>query len=301
MGFHTIKYFIKEAFLNFKKAGLMSYASIGIITVTLFILSLFLLVTTNLGEVVSLLVKRTSIIVYLKDGLSKTEIIEFEKTIGEMKQVTQVVYVSKEEALCKFKEKLREYKDILDNLPANPLPNYLEVNLEKGDFDWEEIGKIAKEIEKSDLVSEIDYGQKIVGILGKIINGLKIIMVGIGLILCLATLIIISNTIELGLFAREEEIEIMKLVGATNWFIRFPALIEGIWQGIISGSCALFLLWLLYKFIIFKLWASEPLFQLIPLRFIPLELILSVFLISVLVGCLGSFLSLHYFLKPKNR
>lgn len=300
MGFQTTKYFIKEALLNFKRAGLMSYASIGIITITLFILSLFLLFTTNLGEVVSLLVKRTSIIVYLKDGLSKTEIIEFEKTIGQMNHVTQVVYVSKEEALQKFKQKLGEYKDILDNLPANPLPNYLEVNLEKGDFVWEEIGKIAKEIEKSKLVSEIDYGQRIVAILGKITQGLRITILGIGIILCLATLIIISNTIELGLFAREEEIEIMKLIGATSWFIRLPALIEGIWQGIISGGCALLLLWLLYKFIIFKFWASEALFQVLPLRFIPLEFILGILLTSALLGCLGSFLSLHYFLKPKK-
>jgi len=300
MGFHTSKYFIQEALLNFKRAGLMSYSSIGIITVTLFILSLFLLFTTNLKSVVSLLVKRTSIIVYLKNGLSETEIIEFEKTIGEMSQVTQVVYVSKEEALRRFKEKLGENKDILDNLPSNPLPNYLEVNLEKGDFIWEEIGKVSKEIEKSNLVTEVDYGQRIVEILGKITNGLRIIILGIGIILCMATLIIISNTIELGLFAREEEIEIMKLVGATNWFIRFPALIEGTLQGIISGGLALFLLWLLYKFIIFKSWEADAFFQLIPIRFIPLEFILGILLTSALVGCLGSFLSLHYFLKPKK-
>jgi len=300
MGFHTSKYFFKEALLNFKKAGMMSYASIGIITVTIFILSLFLLFTTNLKDIVSLLAKRTSIIVYLKDGLSETEIMELEKTIGEMNQVTQVVYVSKQEALQKFKEKLGENKDILDNLPSNPLPNYLEVNLEKGDFIWEEIANVANEIKKSELVSEVDYGERIVGILGKITNGLRIIILGIGIILCIATLIIISNTIELGLFAREQEIEIMKLVGATNWFIRFPALIEGTFQGIISGGLALFLLWLVYKFIIFKFWVANTLFQLIPIRFIPLEFILGILLTSVLLGCLGSFLSLHYFLKPKK-
>lgn len=300
MGFFMAKYVVKEAFVNFKRAGLMSYASVGIITVTLFILSLFLLFTTNLKGVSDLLVKRTSIIAYLKDGVSESEIIEFEKTISQITQVSQVVYVSKQEALQKFKETLGEKKDILNNLPSNPLPNYLEIKVEKGDFIWEEISKIAQEIEKSELVTDVDYGQKTVNILAKITHGLKLIIIGIGIVLCLATLIIISNTIELGLFAREEEITIMKLVGATNWFIRLPALIEGILQGVISGGIALFLLWLLYKFIIIKLWTSDVLFQLIPIKFIPLEFILGIFLISALLGCLGSFLSLHYFLKPKK-
>jgi cell division transport system permease protein len=300
MGLHTIKYFIKEAFLNFKRAGLMSYASIGIITITLFILSLFLLFTTNLKGIVELLVKRTSIIVYLKDGLSESEIIEFEKTIGQIPQVNRVVFISKEEALQKFKQNLGQNKDILNNLPANPLPNYLEVKVERGDFIWDDITKIAKEIEKSDLVTEVDYGQRVVNILAKITYGLRIIIIGIGIVLCLATLIIISNTIELGLFAREKEIEIMKLVGATNWFIRFPALIEGTLQGVISGGFAIGLLWVLYKFIIFKLWASDAFFQLIPIKFISLEFILGILIASALLGCLGSFLSLHYFLKPKR-
>lgn len=300
MGFLMAKYAVKEAVVNFKQAGLMSYVSVGIITVTLFILSLFLLFTTNLKGVTDLLVKRTSIIAYLKDGLSETKIIEFEKIISQMNQVSQVVYVSKQEALQKFKETLGENKDILNNLPSNPLPNYLEIKVERGDFIWEEISKIAQEIEKSELVTNVDYGQKTVNILAKITHGLRLIIIGIGIVLCLATLIIISNTIELGLFAREEEITIMKLVGATNWFIRFPALIEGTLQGVISGGIALFLLWLLYKFIIIKLWTSDVFFQLIPIKFIPLEFILGIFLISALLGCLGSFLSLHYFLKPKK-
>ncbi|MEW6095568.1 MAG: permease-like cell division protein FtsX [bacterium] len=300
MGFHTTKYFIKEALVNFKRAGLMSYASIGIISVTLFILSLFLLFTTNLKGVVELLVKRTAIIVYLKDGLSEAEIIEFEKTIGEIDQVSQVVYVSKEEALQKFKENLGENKDILNNLPANPLPNYLDVKVKPGDFIWEELSKIAKQIQESELVEDVDYGQKIVNLLAKITHGFRIIIIGIGIVLCLATLIIISNTIELGLFAREEEIAIMKLVGATNWFIRFPALIEGTLQGVISGGVALSLLWVLYKFVIVKLWVSDVFFQLISIKFIPLEFILAILLTSALLGCLGSFLSLHYFLKPKK-
>ncbi|MEW6609134.1 MAG: permease-like cell division protein FtsX [bacterium] len=296
-----IKYFVKEALLNFKRAGLMSYASIGIITITLFILSLFLLFTTNVKGIVDIfLVKRTSIIVYLKSGLSETEIIEFEKIIGEKEEVSQVIYISKEEALQKFRENLGEKKDILNNLPCNPLPNYLEVKLKGSKFIWDEVGKIAEELKKSELVTEVDYGQRVVNILAKITYGLRIIILGVGIILCIATLIIISNTIELGLFARGEEITIMRLVGATNWFIRFPALIEGTLQGIISGGMAIGLLWFIYKFIIFKLWISDAFFQLIPIKFLPVESILGILSASAVLGCLGSFLSLHYFLKSKK-
>ncbi|MFH1563058.1 MAG: permease-like cell division protein FtsX [Nitrospirota bacterium] len=300
MGFDTTKYFIKEACINFKRAGSMSYASIGIITVTLFVLSLFLLFTTNLKGVSDLFVQRTSILVYLKDKIPQQQIIEFEKTISEIEQVSEVIYISKQDALKKFKENLGENKDILDNLPSNPLPNYLEVKVKRTDFVWEELKKIAQELEKSELVTEVDYGQRMVNILDKITSGLMIIIVGVAFVLGIATLIIISNTIELGLFAKEEEIEIMKLVGATKWFIRCPTLIEGSLQGLISGGIAIGLLWLLYKFIVLKLCTSDALFQLIPIKFIPLEFILSILLASALSGCLGSFLSLHYFLKPKK-
>ncbi|MDI6735559.1 MAG: permease-like cell division protein FtsX [bacterium] len=300
MRFQTTKYFIKEACINFKRAGVMSYASIGIITVTLFVLSLFLLFTTNLKGVADLLVKRTSVLVYLKDKIPQQQIIEFEKTISEMEQVSEVVYISKQDALKKFKENLGENKDILDNLPSNPLPNYLEVKVKRSNFVWDELKKISEEIEKSELVTEVDYGQRVVNILDKITYGLMIIIVGITIVLGLVTLIIISNTIGLGLFAREEEIAIMKLVGATNWFIRCPALIEGLLQGIISGGMAIGLLWLLYKFIVVKLSTADALFQLIPIKFIPLEFICGILLASALSGCLGSFLSLHYFLKPKK-
>lgn len=300
MGFDTIKYFIKEAFVNFKQAGLMSYVTIGVITITLFIVSLFLLFATNLKGVVDILVKRTSIIAYLKDGVKEAEIAEIERMLSQIDQISQVVYVSKEEALQKFKETLGQNKDILDNLPGNPLPNYLEIKIKRENFRWEELGKIAKEIEKSKWIEEVDYGERIVNLLAKVTHGFKIIIIGIGIVLCISTLIIISNTIELGLFAREEEIAIMKLVGATNWFIRFPALIEGTLHGIISGVLAIGLLWVSYKFIILKFWTSEPFFQLIPLKFIPIEFIAGILLTSALLGCLGSFLSMHYFLKPKK-
>lgn len=297
-----IGYSIKEALTNFKRAGIMSYASIGIITITIFILCLFLLLTTNLKLINLSLSKKTTIVVYLKDSLTDTQIIEIEKSIAKIKQVRQVAYVSKKEALKRFKEDLKEDKDILNALPGNPLPDYLDVSLtENEQFVWADIEKIVYSIKALQGVDNVDYGQKAISILEKISYLIKLIVIGLGLVLSLATLIIISNTIELGLFARQEEIYIMRLVGATNWFIRVPCLLEGALQGIISGILSLGLLGLLYNLILLKWWKAESFSLFWEIRFLPIEIIGGVIIGSAFLGCLGSFLSIHYFLQSKNR
>ncbi|MFH1860803.1 MAG: permease-like cell division protein FtsX, partial [bacterium] len=209
-------YFCREAMINFKRAGAMTYASIGIITVTLFIMGIFLLLIVNLHLVQDALIEKASIIVYLKDDLPTETIQSIQTNIGrQVNQASQIVYISKQDAMEGFKKELNQYEDILAGIQENPLPAYFEIKLTPSiRFSWERLKKIALSIEEMEGIEGVDYGQKAVEVIGTITAAVRMFIIGIGFILGLATLIIISNTIELALFARQEEIEIMKLVGA---------------------------------------------------------------------------------------
>lgn len=299
----TFGYFCKEAMINFKRAGTMTYASIGVITVTLFIMGIFLLLIANLCMVQDTLIKKASIIVYLKDDLPIGTIQSIQTNIGrQINQAGQIVYISKQDALEGFKKELSSHEDILSGISRNPLPAYFEINLTPSKrFSWEGLKKNAIAIEKMEGIEGVDYGQKAVEVIGTITDVVRMFIIGIGFILGLATLIIISNTIELALFARQEEMEIMRLVGATPWFIRCPYLLEGMLHGLISGILSVGLLWLVYRFGLIKTITANPIFLFLPqIKFISWQVMSILIAVSGFLGCLGSLLSLHYFLKSNR-
>jgi len=296
-------YFCREAMTNFKRAGTMTYASIGVITVTLFIMGIFLLLIVNLRLVQDTLIKMASIVAYLKDALPIETIQSIQTNIGrQVNQASQIIYISKQDALEGFKKELSDQSDILSGINGNPLPAYFEIKLTPSiRFSWEGLKKIAQAIEKMEGIEGVDYGQKAVEVIATITDVVRMFIIGIGFILGLATLIIISNTIELSLFARQEEIEIMRLVGATPWFIRFPYLLEGMIHGWISGTLSIGLLWLVYRFGLVKTLAENPIFLFLPqVKFISWQVMSILIVASGFLGCLGSLLPLHYFLKSNR-
>jgi cell division transport system permease protein len=299
----TFGYFCREAMINFKRAGVITYASIGVITVTLFIMGIFLLLIVNLRLVQDALIKKASIIVYLKDNLPNETVQSIQTNISkQVNQASQIIYVSKQDALEGFKKELSQYKDILSGVSGNPLPSYFEIKLTPSSrFSWEKLKNIAIVIEGMEGIEGVNYGQKAVEAIGMITDIVRMFIVGIGFIMGLATLIIISNTIELALFARQEEIEIMKLVGATPWFIRCPYLLEGMIHGLISGILSIGLLFLIYHFGLLKTFATNPIFLFLPqIKFISWQMMGVLIASSGFLGCLGSLLSLHYFLKSNR-
>jgi cell division transport system permease protein len=301
---YVLGFLFKEALINFKRAGIMSYASIGVITTTLLILGIFLLGIVNLNALERTLIKRTSIIAYLKDDIEVKQIEKLQTGIGEqIEYVSEVVYVSKEEAIERFKKELGNQKDILSEVVGNPLPAFFEIKLRKDNtqFIWDKLEKIAAQIRELDGIEDVDYGARVVNVVSNIAHMLRLFIVGLGFVMGLATLIIISNTIELALFARQEEIEIMKLVGATSWFIRIPYLLEGIIHGLISGILSIGILWCIYRIVILKIWSADYIPLLLPtIEFMPWQMMCAMVGISGILGYFGSMVSLHYFLKPKR-
>lgn len=294
MKIRTIEYFVKEAVGSIKHNGLMSLASISTVALSLLILGIFLIMVLNLNNMASNLESQVQVSVYLQDGLSDVQMREIGTKITKLPGVNQVIFVGKEEAMSRFKQRLGEQQSILKALDGNnPLPNAFEVKMDSP----EKVKPVAKAIAELKGVENAKYGQEVVEqlfTLTKMIRIVGVILIGF---LALAALFIISNTIRLTVFARRREIGIMKYVGATDWFIRWPFLLEGIILGFGGALVAVLLLNQSYGALIHQVYESLAFLPLIP-QYPFINYISGILLvIGTVIGALGSTISLRKFMQ----
>ena len=238
------------------------------------------------------------IISYLKDGLSTHEVKHLERHILEIREVRSIRYVSKSDSTILFKRFFGNQKGILEGLDLDILPASFEIQLEKEFYRGQGVNEFVKKLSRLRGITDIQYGQEWITRLSTIVHLLRWGQWIVGGILFLAISFIISNTIKLSIYSRKEEIEIMRLVGATNGFIKIPFLIEGFFQGVSGAILSVGLLFLLYQSFLLK---SGPFMKayLGPtvFSFLPWNSIGGVMLVGISLGCLGSSLSLARFLK----
>ena len=232
--------------------------------------------------------------VYLDDKLKGSEIDDLEDDLKKMQGIESVQYVSREDAIVRLRERLGDQKYLLDALgDKNPLPNAFEVTVKQPTM----VEPAAKAIEKLGGVESVKYGQDVVEHLFDMTRLVRIFGFTLMLLLAGATLFIISNTIRLTVFARRKEIAIMKYVGATDWFIRWPFLLEGVVLGFFGGVLASIALRSIYGLITAKVYSTLAFLPLIPqypsVNFISLVMVLS----GMGIGALGSTISLKRFRK----
>ena len=294
MKIRTTEYFIREVFVSLRRNNWMSLASVGTVTVSLFILGMFLIVVMNLNKMAASLESQVQINVYLEDGLEKGEIQAVEKKIKGMQGIDSVVYVNKEKALERFKERLGDQKFLLTALgDANPLPDSFEVTVTQPEM----VKTAAKAINDFDGVESAKFGQDVVEHLFDLTRLIRVFGLALIILLAAATIFIISNTIRLTVFARRKEIAIMKYVGATDWFIRWPFLLEGVLLGFIGSVIAALLLRSTYLLVTKKIYDTLAFFPLIP-EYPFLNYISGIIIVSgMFIGALGSTISLKRFLK----
>lgn len=296
MKFRTVTYMFRQGLTGLWRNRTMSIASIGTVAATLIILGLVITLVLNISNIAELVqMQFDEIQVYLEDDLSVGEIDSVGKQIEAIKGVSGVIYESKEEALKKYKESWGKEGYLLEGLD-NTLPNSYIIqmdNLELADDIVEELGFLEG-------IDEVKYYKEIVDQLLKIAGFVRTVGLIIILILIFVAIFIISNTIKLTLNARKQEIGIMKNVGATNWFIRWPFLFEGILLGLVGAVISIAIVYYGYQYA----------FNAITRRF---YLMFSVYMVSVSdmmnktmyifavlgmgVGALGSIFSLRRYLK----
>ena len=294
MKVRTIEYYIREVFISLRRNNWMSVASIGTVAVSLFIFGMFLMMVMNMNKLAENMESQVQINVYLLDKVDREQARDIEKDLKEIEGVESVGFVTKDEAMERFKDRLGDQKTLLDALDeTNPLPDSFEVTVTNPDL----VKAAAEKMEKIDGVECAKYGQDVMEHLFEITRLLRIFGFTLMLVLAFATLFIISNTIRLTVFARRKEIAIMKYVGATDWFIRWPFVMEGMVLGLFGSIIAAMVLRAAYTAMAEKVYETLAFFPLIPeqpfLTYITIVVVIS----GMVVGAIGSAVSIKKFLK----
>lgn len=239
-----------------------------------------------------------AVVLYLEKNLPQEDIDRIEAKLKKYSLITKIQFTSSEQALEKFQERFPELQAIIENLKINPFPSSFEIAIKEKSLSSEEIRAFIQEVKKTNGIEDIQFNQELVEKMQSFSRLVKAVGTFLGGILILASFFIISNVIKLNVFSRKEEIEILRLVGATNSFIRVPFLIEGIVLGMLGVLFSFLLLFILIK--IFPLYLGTSLGilkELINFRYLSLTQSVMLILGGAIIGFLGSFSSLARFLK----
>ena len=294
MKLSTSEYFIKEVYTSFKRNIWMTLASIFTVVLSLFILGFLSIFILNLNKMADTLESQVQISVYLKDDLSQEEIDETKETLSKIEGLQDIKFTTREEAMENFKKRLGDQQFLLDALDdTNPLPDSFSLTVTSP----QQVKTIADTVVALDSVESASYSQDIINHLFNLTHLIRLIGVALIILLTGAAIFIISNTIRLTVFARRKEIAIMKYVGATDWFIRWPFLLEGICLGFIGGGLATIFLYIVYNQVTQEIYEAMAFFPLIPQHPFINYISLAILVAGIIIGALGSTISLKRFLK----
>ncbi len=275
----------REALLAFRRTPLMSMLGITTIAFSLFAFGLFGLVALNIREALRLVEDRVEVRAFLVDGTSEEAIAAALGDVAAFPEVREVGYVSPDSALARSREELAEFRDVFD---ASVLPGSLEIRLREGFRDPVTVQALADRIATYPFIDDVRFGQEWVAKLYRVRTLSVLAGTGLGIVFALVAVLIIGSTIRMAVLARAREIEIMRLVGATNAFVRMPFLIEGVLKGALGGALAVGLTWLTHTGV------SRALFETV--FFTPAQASLGV-LAGALLGFFGSLVSVGRHLR----
>ncbi len=294
MSFSTKEYFIKETYKSIRRNGFMSFASISTVAVSLLVLGMFLMIFLNTNNLAQYLESQVQVSVYMQDSATDKELAAVKEKLTKMPGVVKVTQVSKQQALERFKKRLGDQEQLLNSLGKdNPFPNSFEVQVDSP----ERIKVLTPQLGQLPKVEMAKFGQEVVEHLFQLTKILRFGGILLVVFLAMATLFIISNTIRLTVFARRKEVIIMKYVGATDWFIRWPFLLEGMTLGFFGAVVAFILINSIYSGLLERIHATLAFLPLLPTS--PLLLYVDLFLLvaGTGIGALGSYISLRKFLR----
>ncbi|MGM0365328.1 MAG: permease-like cell division protein FtsX [Actinomycetota bacterium] len=246
------KYYFGETFSGFKRNFLMGFTAITTVAITLFMVGMFSILVYDVMMILNSVKSQVEIAVYLEDNVTEDLKNYLEEEISGWEEIKDVKFVSKEVALEQFRQQ-NEGSDILREIQGNPLPSSFELTLN----DPEKVDQVALRFLDRDGsyiegVNDVIYGQNYVNRLFSVIAIVGTISILVIIVLLLATIVLIYNTIRLSIHARRKEIEVMKLVGASNWFVRIPFLFEGFFEGIVGSLISATILYFLGNFLLIR-------------------------------------------------
>ena len=287
-------YFVRQALMSIRKNLSVHIVSLGTIVASLLILGAFLLLFNNLNNWLQRWGTALSMSIYLKDEISEYRRDKVYSFIRGLPAAEIKRFISKEEALKDLRAALGDDSEFLNRLGRNPLPASYEIVFEGKGPHGVEPEKIKGELEKLDGVEEVQYSDEWLNKLEGFLNVVRLIGFIVGGLLCLCVVFIVTNTIKLTIYSRKDEIEILKLVGATDWFVKTPFLLEGMIQGVSGGVLAVLMLFFGYLILPTE---GISLLGLTPLDFVflPAGYLALIFILGAVLGVIGSFIAIGRF------
>ena len=295
----NVSYLIKKGVSSVWKNFIMSFASFCILLVSLFQVSLTVLVMMNINIIMKNIEDTNEIAIYLKEDITEAQVKKIQNILEENDNLTDVRYISKEQGLENFKESMGEYSDLLSYLDENPVPETFLVRVK----DLTKMKLSITAISSIDGIEKLKVPSDFTDALINIRNTFTVIVIAIMATLIVVSIVIVSNTIRTSVFSRRNEISIMKYVGATDSFIKLPFFVEGTFIGILSGVAAWGLTWFVYDsvFSLFtdnpSLWEMFGFFNIIPFDGISLFVLLINCVAGALLGAIGTVISMGRYLK----
>ena len=297
----TIASAFKQALKQVFRNHAMSIASLFSITAMLLILGLFFVIAVNINMVTETArAQFDTIQIYLEDSVEEADADRMASTLRAMPEVSEVEYVTKDQAMEEYKVKWGDNAYLLEGLTKNPLPNSLRVTVKE----LEGAKNVVTTVKTMSGVEDIKYYQDVVERLIHITDGIQLAAMVLIAFLILVSVIVVQNTIKLTVVARADEINIMKYVGATSWFIRLPFLFEGMLIGFFSAAVAAGLIALIYTKLLEQLGPQAIVMfgvSLVPADFLIKNLIIIFMALGLSIGAAGSIVSMRRFLDNRDR
>lgn len=294
MKINTINYFIVDALKSIKRNRTISFAAMLTVLITFFIFGTFTLLALNFNKSIEDIASQVEIRVYLNDDIKLVDQREVEIKLKEQQGVADVIYESKDEAFLNLQDSLSDNKGILEgyDLTNNPLPSSFIVKLDDPSY----ADSVAKAVEQMSGVESIRNQKEQIEKISAFVNVVQIVGIGLFIVFIGVSVFLIMNTIKLTVYSRRREVGIMKFVGATDWFIRWPFVIEGVIIGSVGAILSSILLYFAYNGIFNWIVSSMFIINLVSPAFVITTMLGGFFIGGIVVGAIGSIAALRKFL-----
>jgi cell division transport system permease protein len=293
--FSNLEFFIVEAFRSFYRGALMTMVAVITITISIVIFGTFVLSVLNLGNLVGNVSSGLDIAAYIDKPISLEEAGKVQIELSKIPGVAKVDFVSRTEAWENFQNEFQHSLNLSEVVQGNPLPHTFIVKVKHPDL----LAQVAKIISLNPQIDDVRYSGELVKQMQSLINAVRVGGAALVILISIATLLIVVNTIRLTVLARSTDIYIMKLVGATDAFVKWPFIIEGVMIGLFGGLFSFILLKFSYDAVVKKVVQTLP--------FIPMvtdaKVLFFIYLVMVIggmaMGMLGAYISVGRVLKAE--
>lgn len=291
--FSSLEFFVVESLRSLRRSALMSMVAIITIAVSLLVFGTLIILILNLGNIVGSISSRLDLVAYSSKDVSLNEAAAIQLKISKIQGVEKVDFISRSEAWKKFKEELGEKLELNEIFRDNPLPHTFTVRVRTPEL----LPSIAKEISQIEVVDEVRYSGKLIGQIKSLVNTVRVSGITLVTLLSLATLLIVVNTIRLTVLARETDIYIMKLVGATDNFVKWPFIIEGVIIGVAGGIFSYLTLKFSYEAVAVRILQALPFLPIMTEPRMLSAVYAAMILGGICLGILGGYISVSRVLK----